>query len=249
MSGSKRAARSGARILYVAGLGLDFPRHATLETLGALTESDTVASNLPHRDGLMDFLALFCKDIRTLSYRGLDDEHWADRVLGMLGPGKTVTFLTFGHALVGGNLAHVLIGKAREAGIEVRCLSSISTMDEALSLALLSFGVSITGLHVYDTRLLISGDVALQPKVATVVYFGVSSWEGGEAEVARTVERTVALVARAYPASHEVLLSFPPYRDRRVQRVAVGALGDALRAISEPLIAATVLYIPPPIPS
>jgi len=233
---------SAAAALNLAGLGFDFPRQATLETLELLKASDIIANNLSN-EGALEFLALFCKDVRPIEFSGDDAGPWADKILAMTAPGKVVTFLTRGHPLNSGHLAEAVIQKAAAAGVEVRSFSAISTIDEALCVAQETIQESARGLQIYDVRLLMTEEVAPQTRIPALIYIGVSSAPGCEAEVSRAIDRLEAL-ARTYPKDHSILVHSPEYGQRRVERVPSRELGAALRRLAPGRLSSVFLYFP-----
>lgn len=228
--------------LNLVGLGLDFPRQATLETLEVLQSSDVIANNLS-REGIVEFLSLFCKDVRPVSFRGDDAGHWADHVLKMLAPGKTVTFVTRGHPLVSGHIAGVLVAKAKSAGIECRSYSAISTIDEALCVAQEAIQETSGGLQVYDSRMLMSGAAKLQPGVPAVVYFGVPSGPGCETPVARALDWLAGMLKEQYEPDRAMILHRPEYGDRNTERLAAGKTAARLRELPPGEISSVFLYL------
>lgn len=241
----KKAGKEGGAppILNITGLGLDFPRQVTLETLEVLSRSDVIANNL-NAEGVLEFLSLFCKDIRTISFKGERAGAWADEIFSMLEPGKTVTFVTRGHPLVSGHLAVELLQRAKKAGIRVRSYSAISTMDEILSLAQEALGETAWGLQVYDSSLLTAGVVVPQRGAPAVVYLGLSSGRSQADKARQLIMELDAVLSKAYPAEHEVVLYAPPYGERRYEKVRCGGLREALLRLDPRALSSIVLYFP-----
>lgn len=243
MKKHRRAVREDQKksVLVLAGLGLDAPYQASLETLKVLSECDIIVNNCAGAD-TMEFLRLFCKDVRAISFEGFEAVRWADQVFKWLKPGLKVAFVTRGHPLVSGHLALELVERARERGVELRCYGALSSVDQMLALTQEILCETYWGLQVFDSQLLLASKVVLQNSVPALIYI---SMRPDEKERARKVGELCATLAAAFGAGHEVMLFGPRYDTRELERCRVSALKTRLMSVEPAMLSSLILLAPP----
>jgi hypothetical protein len=228
-------------ILILTGLGLDYPRQATLEVLEALRGCDLVLSNLAGVEA-MDFLSLFCPKVRSISFEGRKSRSWADKVFSYLKPGLKVALVTRAHPLVSGHLAYRLLKRAKSKGVQVRSYGAISSVDQMLALSQEVLGETFWGLQIYDARLLLSGKLALQDGVPAIIYLGVPD---GQKKTAAFIKELSALLVRRCGGRRRVCLFGPRYEDRRLEVVRAASLRKRLERVDAGMLSSIVLLVPP----
>lgn len=238
----KRSTRRGERAqLILTGLGLDYPRQATLEVLQILSDCDIVVNNLAGAEA-MEFLSFFCRDVRTVSFEGEQPQRWADKIFGWIKPGNRVAFVTRGHPLVSGHLALSLLRRARRRGVEVGCYSAISSVDQMLSLTQEVLSETSWGLQVMDSQLLLTGKARPQPGLPLLLYLASAPNAPGHR---RAVARLCAAVRESYPDGQRVLLFGPRYDSRKLQELRVAGLEEFLARLERRMYSSTILLFPP----
>src|SRR5208282_6923589 len=117
---------------FVAGAGVSFPDHLSVETIDALSLCRVICTNLPeeHLDGLPADLRAKCRSLWPMY---IDGRHrlanYADVVEEVLRTGeaaKRIAWLTQGHPMVFDSVSAKLVKKARERGWRVSVLLAIS---------------------------------------------------------------------------------------------------------------------------
>lgn len=230
--------------LILAGLGLDYPYQATLELLGVLSDCDIIVNNLAGAEA-MEFLSVFCRDVRTISFEGRHSRRWADRVLRWLKPGLKVAFVTRGHPLVSGHLAHELIRRSRGEGIDLRCYGAISSVDQILALTGEVLGETFWGMQMVDSQLLNDEGLEYQTGLPLILYLSLPPGEGARAEQLRCVARLESWLKAAYPAGHRLFLFGPRYDLRRLEEARLEELPKRLRGVDERMFSSMILLVPP----
>lgn len=229
--------------LLLAGLGLDYPRQATLEVLAALRGCDVVFSNLSGAEA-MRFLALFCDDVRTISYQGARDEaRWTAKICAELKPGRRVAFVTRGHPLVSGKLAEALLKGARRRRAEVVNFPALSTMDTIVSMAQEHLSATISALQVFDSRLVVEGAVTLDARVPAILYLGLRRGPDLARRLKPYAEALAAQLRRVHSARHRVFLHGPRYDQRALEPLALAALPARLSRDPD-LVSSLILFVP-----
>ena len=235
--------------LLIFGLGLDYPSHATLETLEGLRLCDDVYANLP---GVRtaEFLGLFCRRLHPLSYEGKpgQDDECRRRIFASMKRGRTVGFVTRGHPLLSGNLAYHLIRGCRERGYEYRAFGAISTVDVLMAASGTIVGESAWGVQAVDARMVVERHSVMNPGIPLILYLGIPvpvESEGFAAALGRYVGLVVRSLRRWYPGSHPAYLYGPRYDRPGLARTSLEDLAQALAAIEPAMLSSTILFIPP----
>lgn len=227
--------------LILAGLGLHYPYQATLEVIKALSGCDTIFSNLAGVHA-MEFLSLFCRDVRTISYERTGEEgFWADKVFSAVKPGRTVAFVTRGHPLVSGHLARELLQRARRKGVRVQSFGALSTMDSLLALSEEILFETHWSLQVFDCRLIADRQVTIQTSVPMIVYLGI--YDPTPKRVKLFIDKLCAELAKRYPAGHKALLC-ERYDKRELEPVELRALRERLAKIEPDMFSTAILFLP-----
>lgn len=243
MKKSRKPANGREPVLIMSGLGLDFPNQVTLETLAALSSCDLVLNNLADPE-TMEFLSLFCRDVRAISFDGADPEQWADAVLKTLRPGTRAAFVTRGHPLVSGHLAHRLLTRAKRRGVRVVSYGALSSIDQMLALAQEALGETSWGVQVYDARLLLDGTARLQTGLPAILNLGVPDGPATARRRERSARDLGRHLSALYPKSHRALLFGPRYDLRRLEETKISALGERLVAAGN-MLSSLVVLVPP----
>lgn len=231
-------------VLVLAGLGLDYPRQATLEVINELRGCDVVFSNLSGAEATR-FLTLFCGDVRTVSYQGERDENrCASKIVSALKPGRRVAFVTRGHPLVSGNLAQTLMRLARRRGASVVSPPAISTIDAILSLSRENFQISSAALQIYDSRLVAEKRAIVQPGMPMILYLGLRRARGMPGKLAGYLNALFGRLSRFYPARHRVFLFGPRYDARVLEPLTLGRLKDRLSGEPPETLSSLILFVP-----
>lgn len=234
--------KTAARTVVIAGLGLNYPQHTTLEAMKALSECDTIFANLSGPQSA-EFLSLFCKDVRPISYRVRNDlGKWIKQILSACKPGKTVAFVTRGHAMVSGYLAQKLLRACADAGVGVRNLSAISSIDDILAATGETLSASIPGIQAYESELLLAHGVTTPKGVPVIVYL---SLDGQGTGADGHLDALCGRLTEHYGPDHAAALYAPPYGHGRLDWTTVGAVREALGRIRPDTLTSTVLYLAP----
>lgn len=239
----KKPSKTAVPKLILAGLGLRYPQQATLEVLMALKGCDVIFSNLAGGEA-MEFLQLFCKDVRTVSYEGADEERWTDKIFTAVKPGRTVAFVTRGHPLVSGHIAHRLLKRARKLSVDVRSFGAISTVDTMLAMSQEVLLEASWGLQAYDAKLLIEGKARPQTGLPMILYLGLPVGADGPAQMRAFCSGLIAALAKEYPPAHKILLH-ERYDAPHAEAVELSRLGERLLRTSPPMFSAVILLVPP----
>lgn len=239
------AAEKGTKpVLLILGLGLHYPHQATLEALRVLSECDVVYNNLAGAEA-MEFLSLFCRDVRTVCYEGEDEDDWADRIFAELKPGTRAAFVTRGHPMVAGHLAQELLDRAAARGVEVKNYPAVSYLDNVLSLAGMATLETFWGLQVYDSRLVVEGRVALQTCLPVVLETGGGRQLSRADWVRKHATELAGKLRSLYPAAHTVYLYGPRYESRRMEPVRLEELEERLRRVDPEMFSSVAILVPP----
>lgn len=162
----------GRSRLNIIGLGVHPPYSASLETLRAIASCDLIFNNLsePEIAGLLGLLAPECEPT-MYDVRGADSR-WTAAIFDKLKPGMTVGFVTRGHPLVCGGLAHSLMEEAeRKGGVEYRIYGSISSMNSLAARALPPESGGHWGEQVMFYSSFLSPGFRAEARVPSVLYF------------------------------------------------------------------------------
>lgn len=238
LKGPGPAPADRARVL-ILGAGMFYPYQASLETLRALKDADVVFSNLAGSES-MEFLRLFCDDVRTVSFEGREVERWVAKMLAPAAPGRTIAFITRGHPFLAGPLARTLQVTAAAAGHEIVCLGAISSFDTMLALAA-DFPPGIGGgVHYYEAQAVVDGTCLIDAQMTSILSLPS---EG------RTRRRDNAvfcdLLRAAYPEDHVVHAYGPRYETRSLEPVPLRGLADWLGGMDLETAWAILLFVPP----
>jgi tetratricopeptide (TPR) repeat protein len=169
--GFKPVAPKTAR-LYICGLGIYPPYTASVETLRAVLSCDMVFNNLsePEIAALLWLLAPECEPT-MFDIRGADTR-WTNAIFKHVTAGRTVGFVTRGHPLVCGGLAHSLIQECERRGdVEHRVFGSVSSVNTLAVRALPRGADAFWGLQVLDYSSVFSPNFQLDTRVPVVLYF------------------------------------------------------------------------------
>lgn len=166
----KTKAKATGRLL-LCGLGTNPPQYVTLDMMEALEGCDVLFVNISG-DTLVEFLSLFCKDIRPISYETEEDApRCAELILAACREGKKAAYVTIGNALVFGPLSARLLGLCRDQSVEFKACPGLSAMDVVLASMGMALGHGFNGFHVYDSCELLEAGFVAAAGVPTVFYF------------------------------------------------------------------------------
>jgi tetratricopeptide (TPR) repeat protein len=207
--------------LRLISLGVDPPRHVTLDALQALSGCDVVFVNLAS-DSVMDLMTTFCPgEIRPINF--VDEETrmaCARQVFAALAPGKTVGYATYGHVMVYGPLTILIARYCRRKKIPVEAWAGVSIIDRVLADSGVVLGDGFGGFQLYDATEVSLPDTVLNGRAALAMYL-TDRLSGDSPQFYARVQKRLL---EAYPAEHEGLLWGP---DGLVERLPVGKLASA----------------------
>jgi len=220
-----RRAAAGGRLRLIS-LGVQAPRHVTLDALEALRGCDVLFVNLAG-DTMMDLIGLFCRgEIRPINF--IDEESrntCARQILAAISPGRTVGYATYGHVMMLGPLTMLLSRLCRRKKIAIEATAGVSIIDCVLADSGVVLGDGFGSFQLYDARdLAIQGGVPLNPRAALGVY--LTDYRGNDRVGFYT--RVQETLTAAYPSDHEALLWGA---DASCARLKVGGLLDVHRTL------------------
>lgn len=195
--------KTSAGKLSILGLGLFPPDTATLEVLQAVGRCDVVFNNVAGPK-VRELLSGFCARVRPATYDAARDEgRWTEEIVSELARGRRVGFVTRGHPLVFGGLAHSLVKRCRKEGLAFETFGAVSSIDVLLARMGLALGNDFAGIQAYD-RPAVERARSLNTELPLLVYFYATLKASEAAGFRRALERH-------YPASQPVWLFGPQY--------------------------------------
>ncbi|HNW44094.1 MAG TPA: SAM-dependent methyltransferase [Elusimicrobiales bacterium] len=227
--------------LLICGLGLR-QAHLTAETLQTLKRSDVVFHDFLD-ERAEAYMRTFCPDLRDLRKLRLEDnsEAMADVVLAALAPRRVTTFMCYGHPMVLQGTADVLIRRCRADGIVHQITPSLSALDEIFVAA--GIPVTMEGLQIYPSHVLIRRKVPLSPRLPAIVMVLDKLWSYPDCTIAGLVKHLKTI----YPPGHPALL----IRCRRIindpllrVETTISGLAGALKKLPAPERFNTSMCIP-----
>lgn len=230
--------------LRIAGMGLSYPRQATLEVLEAISGCDVVFSNLSG-EGASNFLSLFCPDVRYVSYENRKNEiRIAQKIFTAFNKSERVGFVTRGNPMVSGGLIKRLLKEAKKRGVAVRAFPAVSTMDAVLAASGEIFQQTFWGMQMFDSRLLTRAGLRPDPRLHAIICLALT--------VNENIRETPRLLARELPealkekyGANYVLYVFGPRYDlARLKPVMLRDLPRMLRGCDARVIPSLTLFLP-----
>ncbi|MBI5743271.1 MAG: hypothetical protein HY952_01855 [Elusimicrobia bacterium] len=218
--------------LIICSAGLK-PGHMTLETLGALKTCAAVFTTLRSAP-LHAFIRGLCPKIIT-GGQGSPAETAAE-ALAALKKHSPLAFLTYGNPLVLNRPALEVCLKAEAAGVTVRVLEGISSVDSLMNFLRLSKDGG------YDLRLVNIGEFDRHPRLdagTDTLYFMAG---GGDSRHAGNLKAFLKELGALYPADFPAVLANCPDEMRpegRLLNTTVGSLSKTLREADQ----ATTLFV------
>lgn len=219
--------------LIICSAGLK-PGHLTLETAAALKTCRSVFTTLTS-PAVHDLVRNFCAEVVAREPASPADT--AEAALAQLKKGSPMAFLTYGNPFFLNRPAVELRRRAEAAGVKVRVLEGISSVDSLFN------GLRFAEEGGYDLRLVNVGEYDRHPRIsndAETLYFMV-----GGAVPGRHADNIAAFLKdlrKLYPASFPVVLANSPdgrLPEGRITETTVGGLEKALRTADQ----ATTLYV------
>ncbi|MEO8383584.1 MAG: SAM-dependent methyltransferase [Acidobacteriota bacterium] len=194
--------------IYLAGSGIRGALQFTRETIQALRVCRVVF--VLHDDLMVhDYVRSLCSDVRDVSdlyagggpradvYRAI-----AERLIGEAGRGQPVALVAHGHPLFLVSASEYALALARERGLTIAILPSVSSFDTVLSDLMIDYGYA---LQMFDATTLLRLSPRLNANVPTLVFQLTTLLRE---EVMREepgpeiLEPLVEFLLRVYPSGH-----------------------------------------------
>ncbi len=195
--------------LYIAGAGVIFPEHLTIDTVERLSACEVVCTNLPEArlGGLPEDIRVKCRSLWPLYQDGrLRRENYLDvtrAVLAVVEEKRPVAWLTPGHPLIFDSVSGYLLKEGRARGWKVLVLPAISCLDTIL--AEVEYDPA-GGLSVHEATSLVMREIALVPAIATLILqpgaFLSDRAHLSIASVPADLSRLLDYLMQFYPATH-----------------------------------------------
>jgi precorrin-6B methylase 1 len=157
---------------FIAGAGVSFPEHLSIETIDALGLCKVICTNLPekHLEGLPEDLRAKCRSLWPMyvdgRHRMANYEAVVEEVLRTGEAAKRIAWLTPGHPMIFDSVSAKLVKKARERGWYVTVLPAISSLDTLLSE--LEYDPA-SGLFIHEATVLVSRQIPIPSDVAVML--------------------------------------------------------------------------------
>jgi precorrin-6B methylase 1 len=158
--------------ICVAGAGVSFPEHLSIETIEALGRCAVICTSLPekHLEGLPGDLREKCRSLWPMFIEGrLRTENYTDVVAEVLRTAETarsLAWLTSGHPLIFDSVSANLVRQARARGWRVSVLPAISSLDTILSEVEYD---PAGGLFIHEATALVASRIPIPSNVAVML--------------------------------------------------------------------------------
>lgn len=246
-----RADVAGEPQLFVIGLGVKIPDHATLEAQSAISDCKRVYSIVQEPPNLwlpssaqstevIDVMGMYNEGaLRTDNY-----ERVAKTIIEALNETRPIGYVTYGNPLAYDSVAQNLVSHATQAGLPFQVVAGISSIDTLLC----DLGRDMApGLQIYEASWLVAAQIPLQADIAVILVqlgaFGSVRTHYREPPSPVALAGLVTYLARFYPPSHGVFVVRSASRTDRQGGVRAVALGDLCSARTEEILNAS-LYVP-----
>ena len=158
--------------ICIAGAGISFPEHLSIETIETLGRCAIICTNLPedHLEGLPGDLREKCRSLWPMYIEGrLRSENYTDvveKVLRTAETARSLVWLTQGHPLIFDSVSANLIRQARARGWRVSVLPAISSLDTILSEVEYD---PAGGLFIHEATVLVASGIPIPSNVAVLL--------------------------------------------------------------------------------
>ncbi|OGS61284.1 MAG: hypothetical protein A3J79_07925 [Elusimicrobia bacterium RIFOXYB2_FULL_62_6] len=220
--------------LVIASYGLE-PGQITIETLAALKACDTVFSpSLAGRAG--NFIAKACPGFKPLKNRSQAGTVLAVKKAFL--KAGSVGYLTYGNPLFLNFTAGRLIKEMEKAGVRIRVLPAVSSVDSIINL-LFRDGFSAAGLRLVDVSAC-ARSMRFAPEMDTLFFLAGEPGFKGDKKLSAAFLKGLA---KAYPADHPVSLIDCPCIGEPAGRLLEGRIGGLAKMFPKAGKATTV-FVP-----
>lgn len=238
--------------LFIIGLGVIIPDHVTPQAQRAISQCSRLYSIVQEPARLwvpaakldqieiINALSFYVDGgIRTGNY-----DRVAREIIQAAQSGRSVGYVTYGNPMAYDRVAHNLVQYAREAGIPVKVVPGISSVDTIMCDLRIDIAPAI---QVYDASWMLVCEMT--PKVDVPVLllqmgnFGSLRAHYKERREGSSLKELIEYLSRFYPLSHAVSLVRSTAADDQPTRVRQVSLENLGKVTSEDLSGAS-LYIP-----